>query len=268
MQGLAFHEGKSAFYKRGSEQAAITAVKKCFSTEAKKLEYPSTSGKSLLNRVLTLLNVWIERQGKFDLLGYNILLNEQEYKVPLTGTPYHLTFRIDQVLQSKADGLIFILETKTSSFSHRITFEGVKYGDQATLYLWALPKVTKYKPYGVLPDIAYWSKTTSNPANIQTIRAEIVMRSDNALEAFELGAKQILHEIAQKVTALKTNNYLPAMLFPRNTYYCVSYGTLCPYADICCEDWNSKSWKHPSSLKIDRGIKNLGGLVYDRILDS
>lgn len=261
--GGAYHEGKSIFYKTKSETKALAAALAVVEEAKKELESKEVY-REIVFRVSNLLKKWVTEIGSYDLKVFKILANEEEFKVPVANTDVFVTLRPDQIIKSKVDKTIYILETKTTSFSSLVTEKAVYYGDQATMYLWGVAKATKWKPYAVLPDIAFWSKNTSNVDRITLTRGELITRPEHFIEAFEKGLSQTITEINQLVTAYK-EGYDPEVLFPRNTHYCLSFSTVCQFAGICMEDCERKGWRKPDELIVDRSIKTIGSYVEDQI---
>ena len=250
INGAAFHEGKATFYLTGSEKKALNKVK----SEIKDRQEEFADRQeflSVLERCPILLQHWIDRLGKGDLKRFNFLGVEDEIILPIPGTPYIFTMRLDAVVQEKkGDKSIYIMETKTSSFSIRTTEMGVYYGDQATAYTWGAKNFYKKPIYGVIPDIAYWNKKATGTHNISCVRGDIIMRSDRRIHQFLSSTAQLQTEIAQKVEAYK-KGYDPYMLFPRNTYYCNAFFKPCEYAGICDNNL-TKIKRLPSDLKRNR----------------
>jgi len=258
--GAAFHLGKALWYQGKSEKTCI----------GKSLEYVESvktvielkeDYEEILFRVRNLLHYWIERLGEMDKQEFNILYVEKELRVPL-GDSFIMTIRPDAILESKATGAVYIMETKTTSFSKKLTEEAVLYGDQAIAYAWGVKKVLGLDVDGVIPDIAYWNKTTRNISNIEYVRGEIIKPTTYQLELFESNMIQLFSEATQKVLALK-QKYRADLLFPRNTYYCMSYFSLCPYADVCRTDAQARR-QAPKGFTVDKG-KNLGDLCWDEL---
>jgi len=264
IQGSAFHEGKATWYQKKSEKKAIEMAIGIVEESKKELD-SETIYQEITFRIPHLLHYWIDRFGKSDLVEYKVVAVEKQLVVPIGHTPYVMTIRPDTILQNKANGLKYIMETKTSGFSHRVTTDAVVYGDQATAYIYGVKKMLFPDIYGVIPDIAYWNSRSRDLSNMQFLRPEIVLRDEYALEQFEMGMGQAFTEVNQKIEALK-HGYAPEVLFPRNSYYCLSYSKPCQYAMVCHR--NVKGMRVPSELKVDRAKKELGKYVDDIIAVS
>ena len=263
--GIAFHEAKATFYKTRSvakaKAKAISQIKHYKTLFEHHRDYEMT-----LLRVPILIGAWIAKFGYTDLERYELIVVEGDFAQPLPGMPdFVFTGRIDAVVRDKATGLYFILETKTSSSSKDLTLSGVMSGDQVTSYLWLASKQLDVPIAGVIPDIAYWHKSATTEANIDCFRAAALTRDGHEINAFLQGLKQIFSEISQKVAAYR-NGYDEDGLFPRNTYYCTSYGKMCEFATICRLQLRRNTM--PMGFEIDRRKHELGGMVEDQITES
>lgn len=235
INGSAFHEGKALFYLTGS---AAKALRKC-ETEIKQRKDEFSSSEEYfktLDRCPVLLSHWIDQYGYSDLKRFDIIDVEKELTVKVPGTKYVFTIRPDAIVREKSNkDMLFGMETKTSSFSIKTTEMGVYYGDQATAYLWATASHYGKPLYGVIPDIAYWNKASSNEANITCTRGDIIRRSARRIKQFTSGLAQQQSEMAQKLAAYKAGHD-PYTLFRRNTHYCSAFFKPCEFAEICDND--------------------------------
>ena len=261
--GSAFHEAKAAWYMGKAYKKAFDVGCSVVEESRQELEDPQAY-KDILRRLEGLFNGWVEAFGMNDRIEYDVIAVEKELSVPVEGTPFVMTMRPDAVLRNKSMNLPFVFETKTSGFSHRLTAEAVAYGDQATSYLWGVRKIMGITPYAVQTDIAYWNKQSTDLNNRRFIRPELVFRSESRIQEFELSIAQLFTEVTQKVNALKAG-FAYAALFPRNSYYCLSYSNPCEYAEICGTPCNAR--KMPSQFVKDKPAK-IGALVADQITIS
>lgn len=260
--GSAFHEAKAAFYQGESEKKAIQVGMKVIGESAHELENAEVA-EELEFRLPHLMHYWVEAFGRNDLVEYKVLAVEKELVVPIKGTPWVMTIRPDTILENKMSGMKFVMETKTSGFSHRLTTEAVVAGDQATAYLWGVKKMLYEDVYAVLPDVAYWNSRSKNLENIAMVRSDVVMRSDYALEMFEMGMSRLFTEVNQKMAAVGSVDV--RVLFPRNSFYCLSYSKQCEYTGVCMEECEGR--KCPGGLKQERKSKEraLGKYVDDSL---
>jgi hypothetical protein len=261
VQGSAFHEGKASWYLGKSEAKCIAIAMGI--VEESKPEMKPEDYEDVQFRIPHLLHYWIEQFGKLDKQQYKVLAVEEELTVPIDGTEYVMTIRPDTIVKDKSNGLVFVMETKTSGFSHRVTGEAVYYGDQATAYLWGVKKMTGWEPYAVQPDIAYWNKVTKDLGNIKMIRPDLVFRDEFRLEKWEVSMGQLFNEMSQKAEAYR-RGMDPWLLFPRNSHYCLSFSTACDFAEICGQDCERKGMKAPNGFWKKGGVRKLGGYVKDQ----
>lgn len=235
VQGSAFHEAKEVYYKTGVTKKAVDVAVAFIKKNQSTLEFKEDYDK-ILYRVPILILRWIERFGEYDRKIYKFVAIERHFKVVLPhvdGVPdITVTIKPDAIVQEKGSKDIYIMETKTSGFQIETTNMGVQTGDQATSYIYAVQKNLKKEVRGVIPDIAYWNKNAKSEDNIQIVRGDIVIRKDRDLEVWEKSVRQEFLEISQKVEALK-KGYDEDALFRRNTFYCMSYGKPCEFANIC-----------------------------------
>ena len=259
--GSAFHEGKAIFYTTKSEAKALAMAEAVFKSGKKELEFQDDF-KDQLWRLQNMLHFWIEQKGKQDLNRYKVLYVEKEINVPIAHTLYVMTQRHDAIVQDKMTKLVYIMETKTSSFSSRVTSDAVRLGDQATSYLLGAKKVLNLDVYGVVADVSFWSKQSKTVDGIKNVREDVVTRTPYAIENFEKGVAQILSEINQKSLAYKRGRD-PWLLFPRNSHYCTAYSNPCEFNSICYENCEIMRSLPP---KFKRGPKKRG--MTDLINDS
>jgi hypothetical protein len=263
--GSAFHEAKAAWY-LGKTQTAALSIGLATVEEAKGELKDDLAYNEIQFRLKGLFPGWLEQFGKRDRAEYKILAVEKEIKLPIVGTKFVMTMRPDAIVQGKATKLIIVMETKTSGFSHRITSEAVYYGDQATSYILGAQKVLGFKVYGVQPDIAYWNSQTRDPSNRKFLRTDIVFRDQWRLDQFEQSMGQLFAEITQKANALQ-KGFTAETLFPRNSYYCLSFSHPCEYVEICGKCLKDRMVKSTIKqlFRVDSKPKNPGQLVADEI---
>jgi hypothetical protein len=238
--GTAFHEAKATFYLTKSLMEAIKVGEAELHASHQYYEHEEVFKRDLL-RLPILMEVWVEQRGQDDLKYFDVVAAEYPLEIPIKNTPnFRATMRIDGILQSKEDDMVYLMETKTSSFSEKQTIADVRMGDQATMYLWGVKRAhPDWRIGGVIPDVAYWHKSQWKHDKelkydkIKCIMGDVIHRSDTQLDEFEHGLAGIFTEISQKVKAWHMKAAPETMLFPRNTQWCNSYMRPCEYADIC-----------------------------------
>ena len=231
INGSAFHLGKATFYKERKEKPAQEAMLAFLRESREEFEYKEDFI-ICKTRLPFMLTAWIAKWGLADLKNFKFLEIEKEHRMLLNGG-FLATSRPDAVVENR-DGEIFIMETKTTTYSAEMTEVSVAFGDQATTYLASVAKTyPKRHVAGLIPDIVFWLKSSKTKDNIHCIRGSLVQREPHELREWQLQVETLLSEISQKVAAFKT---FPAIaLFPRNTEFCVSYNSPCPYLHICRE---------------------------------
>jgi hypothetical protein len=267
--GTAFHEGKAIWYNTRSEKKAVNKVAKVIEQHEEDYEKAEFFDRDLI-RFPLLLEVWIEKFGRRDIKNFELVAVEKELKVTVPHTNgFVMTMRPDLVYRDKSDDRLYVMDTKTSSFSKKITDMGLYYGDQATSYLWAVEDKFKEKPVALIGDVAYWNKSARDEGNIDCYRTDLVMRSDTQVEEFQYGVGGLFNEISQKVSAWKTGNYNKAQLFPRNTYYCNSFAKPCEYSEICRTNIEEKKRAPVGFVRVPNSkTKTLNTCTLDEITES
>ena len=265
--GSAFHGGKAEWYRTRSKPKALKAA-----TEQHQVfrgGYDNERFALDAERLVILLDSWIEERGRPDLVRYRIIEVEQQHKVTLPNG-FVLTFRCDAFVQDKGTGACYLMETKTTGWSASGTVSAVEMGDQATLYLWGMKQVAAklgLRIRGVIPDVSYWNKQSHNPLTIQHRRGDLVMRTQRDLVEFELYTVDTLVDIAQRMRGVMDGTHHPLMAFGRCTAWCNSFSSPCEYADICRtwltaahvpSDFTRDPWKKRSELlAMDQGLLRL-----------
>jgi hypothetical protein len=231
--GSAFHYGVGCFYVTGDPELSLDAARRSLVDQKGHLEQPEILDAQLL-RLNALLAKWIGTRGQEDLRTYEILGVEQEIKAPVPGLPgFEFTGRLDMVGRSRRSGFLQIVEHKTSGYSITLTEDSLHYGDQATAEIWlAQYHWPKEHVDCVVPDIAYWPRASTKSEAINCYRGSLITRSKEDIRGFQLGISQLFSEISQKHAALAKGRD-PQGLFRRNTHYCVTFGRVCEYAEVC-----------------------------------
>jgi hypothetical protein len=232
LNGTAFHLGKETFYATGLEAKALAAVKTFFLEN--KVEFERPEDYALVRARLPLaLSAWISTFGKKDLRQYTFIALEKVLSIPFANG-FVATVRPDAIVRDREDN-IFILETKTTGFSADMTEISVAFGDQVTVQLAAARRTyPKFRVMGVVPDILFWLKSSRSSREIKCIRGSLITREDWQLDEWERSTASLLSEISQKAAAVE-RGFEPAIVFRRNTEFCVSYNHPCEFLHICRE---------------------------------
>jgi len=254
ISGYAFHDGKATFYTTKSKKRAINTVESIINARRDEFKDYEQFEHSM-ERTPYLLRKWIEHYGLSDFKDYKIIDVEKYIEMPIKGSPFKVTMRLDGVVQDRDDGYLWLMETKTSSSSINITKDGLMTGDQITTYLLGMQKAyPKHTIAGAIGDIAYLHKNAKHfDNNVQFVREEI-FRTKKDLKEYELSTATILNELNAKVKAFQTGKYHPLSLFPRSTFYCNAFFKRCEYASICRDNIPMKG-RLPHGFKRDRNSK-------------
>jgi hypothetical protein len=262
INGSAFHLGKATFYQtrkeKPAQEAMLAYLRECREEFEYKEDYITCK-----TRLPFMLTAWIAKFGLADLKNFKFLEIEKEHRMILNGG-FLATSRPDAVVENR-DGELLIMETKTTTYSAEMTEVSVNFGDQATTYLASVAKAyPKRHIAGLIPDIVFWLKNSKTKDNIHCIRGSLVQREKYELQEWQLEVETLLSEISQKVAALKT--YPPIALFPRNTEFCVSYNSPCPYLHICRERLDLS--KAPHGFKKEENDEEAAALLNPKPLPS
>jgi len=228
--GSAFHAGKAAWYESGEAKTALTALQNELVDSASSFENRMAYDKAVQRGEILLLR-WISKWGVSDLKLFQVIAVEQHMDVTL-GNGMNFTIKADTIVKSKKTKAIYVMETKTSGFSKQLTMDALRYGDQVTAYISGVEQVMGVRPAGVVGDVAYWNSIAKSEDNIDCCRTEVLKRSKRDSIEFLNSVGQVFAEIGQRVEYLKRGAD-PVQVFPRNTYYCLSYGKPCAYAGVC-----------------------------------
>lgn len=258
--GTAFHEAKAVFYKTKSRQKAINKFLSTLKYYAHLYEDSEVYHNHLWRGEL-MVDAWVSDYGIEDLKKFDLVASEKTLEVELELLPgFFHTVKPDTIVQTKGRNKTgYILESKSTMFSANITAQAVTYGDQATGQIWAVrKKYPELKLRGVIPDVTFWAKTTTNPAKIKNLRGSVITRTNRDLYEYELMMTSLIHEISQRVEAL--DEFTPIELFPRSTTWCMSFSHPCEYVDICRNYDLTAKGKAPRGFFRDQAPKKQNAL--------
>ena len=232
--GSAFHAGKESFYLNADKGKAI---EDCISVVREEEEnfFSEEIFQKVLHRAPTMLESWIDEFGFSDLEKYNVFSTEDYIEVALPHTGNTLTMRLDAVLEHKQSGATYIMETKSTQSSLDNMVTSVRLGDQATAYIFGFKSKYPDVPLtGMVYDVTFWSKSTTNPELIKHKRGftDIIYRSKRDISEWVEGMNSLISEISQKVQAYK-DGVSEYALFPRIDYWCNAYYRPCEFSTIC-----------------------------------
>jgi hypothetical protein len=258
--GTAFHEAKSTFYKTKSRTRAVNKFISTLKQYAHLYEVPEVYHDHK-DRGELMIGAWISDYGIEDIKKFDLIASEKTLDVELELLPgFFHTVKPDTIVRVKGGKAAYILESKSTMFSANITAQAVHWGDQATGQIWAVrKKYPKLELRGVIPDVTFWSKNSTNPAKIQNLRGSVITRSNQDLYEYELMMTVLIHEISQRIQAVE-EGYNPVEVFPRATTWCMSFSSPCEYAYICRNQKLTAKGRAPHGFFRDQAPKKQNAL--------
>lgn len=137
--------------------------------------------------------------------------------------PHFFKGRTDAVV--KWEGMIWLLEHKTSSDNKDIFWKKWFLDTQVTGYIYGIWKSTGIRPAGVILNKIYKPNKRQDPENV-TIEREAYLRSDSDLERFE---RQISQQASDYENAMRLGEtYL-------NTDSCILWNRTCDFHKVCLD---------------------------------
>jgi hypothetical protein len=265
LNGSAYHAGKEAYYLNNYNlKVALDAIYN--SLEENEGEYED---KDLFTRawerVPAMFADWHEKVGQHDKRNLDIIYVEHELEVPIAGTNYTITMKLDLVARDKNSGYINIYDTKTTSFSKASAVSDVEMSDQSTTYLWGFSKTyPKEKVDGFIGDISYWHKSTTDPKKIEHTRTDVIRRTPRTLMEFESALAYEITDISARMQAVDSGKFPAYTLFPRrgaSTGVCNEFFRRCPFEHICRDVDLDKSIPLPANLYLDETNHTLTDMI-------
>lgn len=220
------------------------------------------------NRTRLMLLSWIAKVGAQHLEEIDIVGVEREITIPVEGLPgYRFTGRVDLIYRwkkQKKRGPVTIDETKTAGYSPTLTLDALYYGDQPSAYYALVERGLGLQVDCVRPDVTYWHRTSADTSKIQHYSPYSIRRTKAEIDQFMVGIAQLYMEIGQKIQAVSEG--MDPHIFRRNTHYCVSFGRVCEFADICREP-KVLTGKVPIGFRrVKRTLAEIDTLVLDEIV--
>jgi len=256
--GLAWHKAIEGFYGSSGEEALALAqgLEILHSAQANHQYEYSEDYDADTERFPVMLSEWFRSVGR-DILGrFDVLSLEETLSIELPNG-FVFTGRLDELLQERTTGLVFVAEHKSTAYSLTEMERNVFVGDQVPGYL-ALLRENKpeYSAQlgGCLLDVTY-QKGRSLQARVSRLAYD---ESDTA--RLVLNITGVLNELSQKISAYRSG-VSDALLFPRNGSACSRFR--CPYESIC------RSFIDADSTLPDKLVRvPLGGFVLEEELGA
>lgn len=254
VNGSATHYAKEVFYKAPKSKKdsarlklALDAYVGYMSAFQKKIEAGDREKfQTLYDRGKVLIGRWADEQGFADIRKYEILGVEQECQLPIRwrSKTFRLTGKMDLLVRDREDRRIYILDTKTTSFSIKEVELGLNLGDQATAYIAMAKRMYPGEVAGFIGDILYWHDATKDVERATVKRTPVITRSDEQIKQFVLGTGALIAEVSAKVGMFRNGKVKePGEMFRRNGGWCNSYFKACEYAPYCKNGAAYKLWK-------------------------
>jgi len=177
-------------------------------------------------RFAPMFSSWVQQIGNQVREKYSVLSLEETISVELPNG-FVFTGRLDELLQNRESGAVYIAEHKSTAFSLTEMERSVFVGDQVPGYM-ALVRASRpdlaERLSGCLLDVTY-QRGSKVEARLSTLYYD---EQDTA--RLLLNINGILAELSQKIEAVR-NGVTDALLFPRNGAACSRFR--CPYESIC-----------------------------------
>jgi len=237
--GSACHEGLAEGFRKLSSCKTVSAWSDVLVKAAKKaLEASQDRYQSYEDyaqdsaRISPLLAAYAEKWFKVDK-PKTVLEVETEHKIKLSSSGHFYTVRLDAVLK-RPDGVLEILEHKTSSYSSLATQYAVFTGGQGFAYLYAAKKLWPGKKIVLVPDVLFMTKAGS-ARSILLERGRDIEHSDSSLQDWAEEALSTILDISERAQAIESGQAKPWEAFPRSREpgVCLAYNHPCEFFDIC-----------------------------------
>ncbi len=216
--GRAMHETLAQFFKDKR-----TNIKDVFiqQIEAAKDEFYDTSKlPEIRDDGVAILNAF---RDSFIYATWEPIAIEEEFAVtiPVPGGDVRFTGRLDLVVQDY-NGLIYIIDHKTTKWGIPALCQTLSVSDQATGYLmlWNRNHPDDQQAQGVIYNILRKYKS------VVECKTHPVLKTSEDEQRFTEDAADVLHTIHTKIS-------MPNARFPMNTGSCYLYNQPCQYLDLC-----------------------------------
>lgn len=227
--GRIFHTLKEAFYTGTTDFDALKVLLRRLVDEA---EADGVYGEfDPPQEAYTVLEAafanWVLKYGATDLETWDILGVELPFDETFKCEegPVRLTGRLDLAARRKFDGLLLLVDTKTSgSTGPEKLGQGANLGDQLTVYSLAMEQL-----YGEVPT-AIVDGALLKGRNPQVGRTELYRTADEIWDCI-VGLVHTAHDIGRSALYMQTLQTTWHYAYPRHTQKCSLWG--CPYEAFC-----------------------------------
>lgn len=170
---------------------------------------------------------------------------------PRCHIPHYFIGRTDAVIS--LNGLVWILEHKTTTWSYDLFVRQFQLAEQPTGYIYGVWKSTGLKPHGFILNVIQKPnkrQARSDPFKVEVDR-EPFFRTDSDLERFE---KEIIRKANDREAAFRDGNLY------MNTSACFNWNRKCYYHDMC------SNHRGPEPGEFDQRVPDYVNLKYYELL--
>lgn len=240
--GIAWHKAIEVFYSAQELGTAIQAGLEVIEDAIANQRYEYSEDADVDHeRFRPMFEHWVSAIGRPTLATHDVLSVEETLEIELANG-FRFTGRLDEVMQERDTGAIWIQEHKSTSFSLGGMERTVALGDQVPGYilLWRRNYPDKASLLlGCKLDVTY-----ARGRSLEAQQSRLAYSEDD-LARLELNLNGLLSEMSQKLSASR-EGVTDALLFPRNGSACSRFK--CPYESICRQFVDDKTML-PQSLK-------------------
>ncbi len=249
--GSVCHEATEVFYKEGFN------YNRCMD---RAIEVVNDLEPTLKNRALSQLHIWYQYIGKYEKDKVNVLAVEEPLEIKLLNG-FIATGRMDQLLEDKETGEVFISDLKTTGWSLEATLRNYNYHPQPRLYYAGFEESFKathpewvdrcngWRTSGVLckERVSRGQKTGEFYGEGQ--RSSLVTFSQEQLDDVRISYSAHTDAIAYALGAYESGDLPASASFPACYKNCMAFNRLCPYYNEC------------HKVDLDRSMP--GNFIYD-----
>jgi hypothetical protein len=256
--GSAYHKGVAVLTSKKNLVEAIDASTKLYKEEMGKVMILPEE-RPLHEANITMVKRMLTAQAKlYEHDSWTVLMPEVEGLVAIPGTehhcwyihkilypnipeencgikdcfhPHYLKFRTDGILNW--NGLIWIMERKTSGMKQDIFWDQWYLSHQLSAYVWGVKKTTGLPVHGVVLEKMPKPARNQNPATFDyTPEREPYLRDDSELANWLVEFTAIADDFEARAIAL-ANGANRFFSFYRNPQSCCNYNRKCEYHSAC-----------------------------------
>lgn len=233
--GSAWHESMEHLYlhnfSQESAEEAIEIFRKSYLKEFDVESSEAHSPKSIANGVSGIIG-YINMYAQNDLRKYNVLNTEVSGRVQISEDKW-ITFRLDAVVQDRANKKITCIEHKTGSQQGRVWEMQWENKFQLYAYNHVLHSIVENKAdvYGILVNGAFFYKAKNRLPEYNRV---LFKKGPASMYEWLCETRMIFDDIERRIDYTLDNfeSEPSAPAFPKNGESCTSYGG-CAFFDLC-----------------------------------